>query len=140
MRWNLLLVISGMLASSIRPADSRPAEEKTPKIRLAVLDFRVGENIPPSGGAALANVVRAECHRSNRYDLMDRDMMRDRMAEKDFTATAECDQVRCLAQFGKTLDVQKIVGGFVTSFGKAWTLTIRLVDVNTGKEIGRAHV
>ncbi len=120
------------------PAQAGPGGDAPPappaKARLAVLDFNVGEDIKPAQGVGLAALVRDEFQKSDRYDLMDRDMMKERMTEKDFAATTECDQVRCLVRYGKTLDVPKIVGGFATSFGKSWLLTIRLVDVNTGRE------
>lgn len=38
----------------------------------------------------LAAVVREEFQKADRFDLIDRDMMRQRMTEKDFAATTEC--------------------------------------------------
>ena len=107
-----VLALAWSAAGSAAPATSAPSraasEHETP--RLAVLDFNVGE------------------------DIMDRNMMKERMTEKDFAATTECDEVRCLVRYGKTLDVHKIIGGFATSFGKSWMVTLRMVDVSTGRE------
>ncbi len=133
----LSLLLPLLLGATARAGDptTAPADPSPdPPVRLAVLDFRVGGGLTPHEGTALADIVRAESHRADRYELIDRNLMKERMDEKDWTATTECDQVRCLVKFGKSLDAQKIAGGFVTSFGKAWTLTIRLVDVNTGRE------
>jgi formylglycine-generating enzyme required for sulfatase activity len=114
--------------------DLRAADEPPAKPRLAVLDFKVAGKVDASGSQAAAALVRREINASGKYDLMDREMMRERMAEKDFAAIVECDQVKCLVQYGKSLDVQKIVGGSLASFGDSWLVEIRLVDVNTGRE------
>lgn len=116
------------------PAEGPGPSSQAVRPRLAVLDFRVEGKVDATGSSLVAAVVREEFNRSGRFDLMDREMMRERMTEKDFAASDECDQVRCLVKFGKTLDVQKIVGGQVASFGQTWVLTMRLVDVNTGRE------
>lgn len=87
------------------------AGEDLPKPRVAVLDFTVRGKVDETGGPVLAAVVRREFQRSGRVDLMDRAMMRERMNEKDFAATAECNQIRCMLQYGKSLEVHKIVGG-----------------------------
>ncbi|MCK6484024.1 MAG: SUMF1/EgtB/PvdO family nonheme iron enzyme [Phycisphaerae bacterium] len=116
------------------PTEGPSPSSQAVRPRLAVLDFRVEGKVDATGSSLVAAVVREEFNRSGRFDLMDREMMRERMTEKDFAASDECDQVRCLVKFGKTLDVQQIVGGQVASFGQTWVLTMRLVDVNTGRE------
>ena len=119
------------------------AEGAPPKPRLAVLDFTVVGKVEPSGGPLLAAFVRDEIHAAGKYDLMDRNMMRQRLTEKDFAATVECDQLKCMIRYGTSLEVQKIVGGRIGSFGEVWTLDMRLVDVNTGREeavFARKHV
>jgi len=129
--------------SSLQPATSQPATSQpaasqhtapTPKPRLAVLDFKTDGKVEASGSGAIADAVRDEFHRCRQYDLMDRQMMRERMGEKDWAESVECDEIKCLVRCGTSLDVQKIVGGLVTSFGETWVLTIRLVDVGTGRE------
>ncbi len=116
------------------PEQDKPKEQE--KTRLAVLDFKPGDQVTASDGIALADAVRSECQNAGKFDLMDREMMKERMDEKDWAVIGECDQVKCLVKFGKSLDVQKMIGGFAAKLGDAWVLTIRLVDVNTGRQEG----
>jgi formylglycine-generating enzyme required for sulfatase activity len=112
--------------------ETRPAEASKPT--LAVLDFAVSGKVDPTGSKVVAASVRKEFGESGRYVLMDRNMMLQRMTEKDFAATAECDQVKCLVKYGKTLAVEKMVGGQISSFGESWAVAMHLVDVNTSQE------
>jgi len=130
----LRLALCLLLAPGSGPGASSGKEEaEAPRPRLAVLDFRVSGKVEETGGELIAAHVRTAIHKANLFDLMDREMMKERLTEKDFAATAECDQVRCLVRYGKSLDVQKMVGGLVSSFGQTWDLSMLLVDVNTGK-------
>ncbi|MCK6466388.1 MAG: formylglycine-generating enzyme family protein [Phycisphaerae bacterium] len=143
------LVAAACFSATARAAEPpAPAEKDKPReqqyARLAVLDFRTGDQVTVSDGVVLADTVRGECHKAGRirlvdhdivFDLMDREMMKETLSEKDWAATTECDQVRCLVKIGRSLDVSKMVGGFVANFGgERWVLTIRLVDVNTQKQ------
>jgi formylglycine-generating enzyme required for sulfatase activity len=127
------ILVVGQSPPSSQPASTQAA---TPgrKARLAVLEFRVSGKVDASGSGVAAALVRKEFNASGKYDLMDREMMRERMAEKDWAAITECDQVKCMVKYGTSLDVEKIVGGSMASFGDSWLVEIRLVDVNTGRE------
>jgi sulfatase modifying factor 1 len=146
---SVLLVVATVLinagaAASVPVAGSASSESSKRSVarpRLAVLEFRVDGEIDETGGKLFAAAVREEFNNSARYDIMDRAMMVERFAELDF-ATVECDEVKCLVRYGKSLDVQKIVGGYAASFGGGYMLTMRLVDVNTGREertFARSH-
>jgi len=128
-----LIVVVGQSPPSSQPAATQNAASER-KARLAVLEFRVSGKVDASGSGVAAALVRKEFNASGKYDLMDREMMRERMAEKDWAAITECDQVKCMVRYGTSLDVQKIVGGSIASFGDSWLVEIRLVDVNTGRE------
>lgn len=128
-----LIVVAGQSPPSSQPAATQNAAPER-KARLAVLEFRVSGKVDASGSGVAAALVRKEFNASGKYDLMDREMMRERMAEKDWAAITECDQVKCMVRFGTSLDVEKIVGGSIASFGDSWLVEIRLVDVNTGRE------
>ena len=127
----LLTVGLGLLPQAGKAGE--PTSASAARDRLAVLDFSVGEDVRPAH-RQMAALVREEFQKADRFELIDRNMMRQRMSEKDFAATTECNEVRCLVESGKALDGQTIVGGMTSSFGKTWTLTIRMVDVNTGRE------
>lgn len=124
-------LVLALFTVSVAQAEDPP--KKAERVRIAVLDFRTEGRVDATGSKSAANSVRDEVDTS-RFDLIDRDMMKERMDEKDFASMAECDQVKCLVKYGKSLDAQKIVGGYLSSFGDGWQVTLRLVDVNTGSQ------
>ncbi len=124
-----------MVAATAASADDpQPAREEAKRPCLAVLDFFVSGKIDASGSRAAAALVRKEVNAAGKYDLIDRQMMVERMGEKDFAATTECNQLACLVLYGKSLAVDKIVGGSMVSLGESWLIEMRMVDVNTGRE------
>lgn len=124
-----------MVAASAASADDpKPLRDKTRRPCLAVLDFFVSGKVDAAGSRAAAALVRKEVNTAGKYDLIDRQMMVERMGEKDFAATSECDQLKCFVQYGKSLAADKIVGGSMVSFGESWLIEMRMVDVNTGRE------
>jgi hypothetical protein len=105
---------------------------------VAVLDFKAGEKVTPQQAAMLADLVRDELHRSgmDKYEILDRKLMKERLAEKDLVAAGEVEGPTSLVATGKSLGVQKIVGGQASAFGDLWVLTIQIVDVGTGRVDG----
>lgn len=120
------------LAQAVEEQAAQQSESTRPT--LAVFDFEVGEDIGASGGAALAGVVRDEVQAARMFHLIDRQMMVERLGEIDLSVSDVGAQVANLVEYGRQLSAQKIIGGFVTSFGSAWVVTMRLVDVTTGVE------
>ncbi len=109
-----------------------PASAPARKPKLAVLDFRTTGKVESSGAKEAAANVRSEFFSVDKYELIDRELMIERLGEKDFAATTECDEKTCYVRYGKSLSVEKIVGGRLSSFGETWTIEMMLVDVNTG--------
>ncbi|MBI5761961.1 MAG: formylglycine-generating enzyme family protein [Planctomycetes bacterium] len=128
------IVIFMVAAATALADDPKPILDKTKRPCLAVLDFYVSGKVDAAGSRAAAALVRKEVNAGSKYDLIDRQMMVERMGEKDFAATTECDQLKCLVQYGKSLAADKIVGGSMVSFSDSWVIEVRLVDVNTGRE------
>lgn len=132
-------LVIGALRISILDAESahsQPAVSTQPvrSTTLAVLDFAVSGEVDPNGAKAAAARVRQELHASGPFVLVDREMMRERMTERDWTTVEHLDHVEELAARGRSLAVEKIIGGRLGSFGGLWTVDMRLVDVNTGRE------
>ncbi len=108
-------------------------ELPTPTVRpsIAVLDFRVGEDVSHDVGEALADFCRETVQESQCYILVNRENMRAILSEEDFAATVQCDDTRCLVDFGKKLRAQKIIHGRAAHVGEALILTLKLVDVSS---------
>jgi TolB-like protein len=97
---------------------------------IAVLDFD-GFGISESEAIALSNRLRNELFRLETFQVVDRGMMQSILQEQDFQLTG-CTSNECLVQVGKLIGAQQMVGGSVSKVGGTFTVSARLVDVETG--------
>ncbi|UCH09098.1 MAG: DUF2380 domain-containing protein [Fidelibacterota bacterium] len=103
-------------------------------VPIAVLDFD-GFGISETEAVALSNRLRNELFRLGTFEVVDRGMMESILAEQDFQMTG-CTSNDCLVQVGQLLGAQQMVGGSVSKVGGTFTVSARLVDVETGRVIG----
>jgi len=106
----------------------RPSKDS---VSLAVIDLRVDEGLSAGVGRALADLCRGVVQDSGQYILLDRESIVDILGEEDFVATVECDDTRCLVDYGKKLRAQKMVHGRVSKVGESMVLTLKMLDVGS---------
>ncbi len=98
---------------------------------LAVLDFD-GYGISETEAIALSNRLRNELFRLDRFEIVDRGMMETILNEQDFQQLG-CTSNDCLIEVGKMVGATQMVGGSISKVGGTFTVSARLVDVETGK-------
>ena len=106
-----------------------PALDDPPSV--AVFDFRVDDDISPSAGEALADFCRQAVQESRRLLLVDRENMRSLLTEEDFAASVQCDDTRCLVDYGRKLRAQFVIHGRAAKIGRAYVLSLKMLDVAT---------
>ncbi len=100
---------------------------------VAVIDFQSASSLADDTSRGLADLCRAAIQESGRYILVDRHLMLEILGEEDFAAVVDCDDTRCLVDFGKKLRAQKMVHGRVSRVGGTLVLTLRMTDVGSAK-------
>lgn len=100
-------------------------------VTIAVLDFD-GFGISQTEAIALSNRLRNELFRLGTFEVVDRGMMENILAEQDFQQ-AGCTSNDCLVEVGRLLGAQQMVGGSISKVGQTFSVSARLVDVETGK-------
>ncbi|MEE9464335.1 MAG: DUF2380 domain-containing protein [Candidatus Neomarinimicrobiota bacterium] len=101
---------------------------------IAVLDFD-GYGISDAEAIALSNRLRNELFRLGRFEVVDRGMMETILNEQDFQQLG-CTSNDCLVEVGKMVGASQMVGGSISKVGGTFTVSARLVDVETGKVLG----
>ncbi len=129
--------LSGLLLSgavlfqvSFLPAQA-PSASSGQAITIAVLDFD-GFGISQTEAIALSNRLRNELFRLGTFEVVDRGMMENILGEQDFQQ-AGCTSNECLVEVGRLLGAQQMVGGSVSKVGQTFSVSARVVDVETGK-------
>ena len=134
---SLLLIFTGISFPSISHAQER--KEYT----LAVLDL-VGYEISTGEAKGLSDKLRSHIsqliqtdrYRSkedmDKYVLVERTQM-DKIFEQYDLQNVECVSDSCAIEFGKMLQVDRIIIGSISLLGNTYSIIARTVDVKTGK-------
>ena len=115
-----------------------PAIAPGERLPLAVLDFRVGENMDNDTGRALADLCRDAIQKSGRYVLVDRERIAAVLGERDFAEAVACDSVACYVEYGRLLGARKMVHGRINELGDVYVLAVGMTDVNTTQQVSRS--
>ncbi|UCH63894.1 MAG: DUF2380 domain-containing protein [Fidelibacterota bacterium] len=103
-------------------------------IPIAVMDFD-GRGISDIEASALTDRLRNELFRLGAFEVVERGLMENILTEQDFQLTG-CTSNECLVEVGRLLGARQIVGGSISKVGGTFTVSARLVDVETGKVLG----
>jgi hypothetical protein len=108
-----------------------PSPDDSPRaVRIGVLDL-TGENIPDAEIRLLSDRLRIELYRTGRFEVLERERMTDILAEHEFSLSG-CVASECIIDVGQMLSVEQMVAGNVGRIGAVHTLSLRLVDVESG--------
>lgn len=106
------------------------------QISIAVLDLE-GKGLTELEASILTDRLRHELFQTGRYRVIERDMMGEIIDEQGFQLS-ECTSTECMVEIGRILGVDQMVGGSVSKFGSMYSISVRLISVETGEILGTA--
>jgi curli biogenesis system outer membrane secretion channel CsgG len=137
------LSLSYAVAGRAKAAAPRAAEEALPeaetadesgaatKMNVAVADLNP-EGVSASDAAVISELLRSELVTAGLWNVVEKANMDKILAEHAFQQTG-CTVQGCAVKLGKILNVQRMIVGSFGRFMKRFYVTIRVVDVATGK-------
>jgi hypothetical protein len=99
-------------------------------VRIGVIDL-TSENVDPSELRVLSDRLRAELFNTGEFTVLEREKMDVILNEQGFQQSG-CVAYECVVEIGQLLGMEKIVAGNVGKVGDVYTLSLRMVDVETG--------
>jgi len=99
---------------------------------LAVSDLEA-KGITNDEAAVISDRLRSEIQSTGRFRLMERGLMSTILQEQGFQQSGSCNGTSCQIEMGKLLGVDRLLVGSVGKLGKTYTLSIRLISVETGE-------
>jgi len=124
----LLGVVGIILALSSVSYSSETAS--LPMVAVVPLD---GRKVDSLDALTLTDALADQLVKTKSVRVMERAQMEAILKEQGFQQSGACDGQECAVQIGKLLGIDRIVVGSVASFGKAYTIAVREVDVQTGE-------
>ena len=98
---------------------------------IAVVDF-TGNSVSDDDCRALTDRLRTELFNTKHYKVIEREMMEEIMEEQKFQNSG-CVTDVCIVKIGEMIGVGKIVGGSISKVGRTYSISSRIVSVETGK-------
>ena len=100
------------------------------KTNIAVLDLN-GTGINADDVLFLSNRLRTELFETGKFNVLERDQMNAILNEQGFQQSG-CTSVDCAVEIGQLLNVKQMVGGSIGKIEDIYSITLRLIDVQTG--------
>jgi TolB-like protein len=104
--------------------------------QIAVVDFNA-LGVSNNDALALTNRLMIEMHRTNKFKVLEREML-DKIIEEQKFQLSGCNADQCLVKLGEIANVQQIVGGTISKVGEVFTITARLISVESGEVVESA--
>lgn len=101
-----------------------------PQSQIAVVDFS-GYNIAKSDVFALTNRLRNEIYKTGKASVIERELMEEILEEQSIQQSG-CTSNECLVEIGMLINVNRIIGGSISKVGSVYTISARVIDVETG--------
>ena len=101
------------------------------KINIAVLDLDA-TNIKEEDARFLSDRLRVELFDAGKFNVLERDKMNIILDEQGFQMSG-CTSVECAVEIGQLLNVQQMVAGSIGRIGNVYSITLRLINVQTGE-------
>ena len=102
------------------------------QISVAVIDLK-NVGLEEHFSTLLTDALRAEMFKYEKFKVMNRENMQEIMGEQVFQASGVCDDNACYVEMGEVLGVEKIVAGSIGKLGNTYSLTIKMIDVETSE-------
>ena len=106
-------------------------------ITIAVLEFE-GQGVSQSETKTLTDRLRDEMINTGIYIVLERGKMDEVLKEQGFQQTG-CVTSECAVEVGNMLGVQQMIGGSIGKVGNIYTVSARVIDVQTGKVLKSAN-
>lgn len=111
-------------------------QAKAPLVAVNELSFR---GVSANDATIITDRLRSELLQTGRVRILERSEMDQVLREQAFQQSGACDQSECAVQIGKLLSVDRMAVGSVGKIGELYTLSLRLLDVQTGEVLFTAN-
>jgi len=99
--------------------------------QIAVVSFK-SLGVPNQEAEALTDRLMVELNRTGKYTVLERDNLEKIMEEWKLNLSG-CTADECLVEIGQLAQVQQIVGGSISKVGRTYSISARMISVETGE-------
>jgi len=124
---------STVLSATAVDSVDKLIESVPQKVKTAVAVLELDPNgVSEPEARALSDRLRIEIFNADVYEVMERDKMNRILDEMQFHLN-DCTSDECAIEIGRLIGVSKIIAGSISKVGEYFTVSARLIDVETGR-------
>ena len=125
-----LLIITVLIAAASTLGQER--------VNIAVMDLE-SQGVPETEAQILTERVRFELYQTGKFTVLERSNMVEILKEQAFEQSG-CTGDECIILAGRILSMQQMVTGTVSKLGRIYTITLRMIDVESGEIVAMSSV
>lgn len=99
---------------------------------IAVADLRALA-LSSNEVSTLSERLRSIIAETDYFRILSEQDMKMVLETQQFQKTDACDDTQCLVELGRILAVERVIGGSLGKVGETFTITLRIVNVETGR-------
>jgi TolB-like protein len=99
---------------------------------IAVMELEA-RNISRQEAGVLTDKLCSEIIKTRKFNVMERERMNEILKEQGFQLSGVCSSDECATRAGNIIGVSRMVAGSVGRVGGSFLVTLRMIDVATGK-------
>ena len=99
--------------------------------QVAVVEFQ-GKGVSNLEASALTDRLVLELFKTNSFKVLEREMLEKILEEQKFQLSG-CNSTECLIEIGRLANVQEIISGSVSKVGEVYSISARLISVESGE-------
>lgn len=124
----------GSTADKVTKVVESPAVDKPRhfglKVPIAIINIRTPSELADKA-SDFSDVVRSEVLKADRYKVMPREAMKERLGEQKYFALKECTDRKCLFETAKVLEVKKVLLGEIGKSAQEYSVSLVLYDAES---------
>jgi TolB-like protein len=99
---------------------------------IAVMELEA-KNMSRQEASVLTDKLSSEIIKTRKFNVMERERMNEILKEQGFQQSGVCSSDECAERAGKIIGVSRMIAGSVGRVGQSYLVTLRMIDVETGK-------
>lgn len=107
---------------------------------VAVLNFEYSDGFSKKDALSISKRFEVELSKTEVFTILERNEMDKILNEQGFQQSGACDEDNCSVEIGRLIGVDHLVIGNLSDVGETYSLSVKLIDVETGAVISsHAH-
>lgn len=130
----LSFFLNGFGQAATQSINTPPAESvQSRPLNIAIIDLE-GRGISSDEALTLSDRLRNMIVQTGTFAVIERSQMNEILKEQGFQQSG-CTSDECMVQMGQLMGVERIVAGSIGRVGDIYLLSLRMVDIQSGKII-----